>query len=105
MLFRYYNSWIETSDELVESESSSYTETYTKDSMTDKNVGLQGNFQRDSLGFIDDVEKFAPQVNPSSADFSISFEPSRTRSHGFHGSDSSSDEDEEAEDVFGLSFM
>ncbi|XP_045185726.2 eIF-2-alpha kinase GCN2-like [Mercenaria mercenaria] len=103
---RYYNSWIETSDEPAESDSSSSLTETPKDSDSEKKVVFPCNFGKDSLGFTDDIEKFAPQINSPSADFSISFEPSRSMPHGFHGSDSDSSSDEEdPEDVFGLSFM
>ncbi|WAR18478.1 E2AK4-like protein [Mya arenaria] len=105
---RYYNSWIETSDEAASSESSSSRTETPRNSHSERKVSLPTNFGKNSLEITDDIEKFAPQVNNASMDFSISYELSRSKSHGFHGNDDLSSSDDESlpdEDVFALSFM
>ncbi|KAL4238496.1 Eukaryotic translation initiation factor 2 alpha kinase 4 [Mactra antiquata] len=101
---RYYNSWIETSDEPVESDSSSSQTDTPKNSTSEKRITSKKP-STSLLGFNNEVDKIVPEANSDSIDFSISYEPSK--SLGYHGniSESSSDEDEDIEDVFGLSFM
>ena len=103
---RYYNSWIETSDEPAQSDSSSSRSQTPRNSVSEKRVSLPTNFAtKNSLDLTDNIEKFAPPVDGASMDFSISYELSR--SHGYGGdteSDSSEDESPE-EDVFALCFM
>ena len=71
---RYYNSWIETSDEFAQSDTSSSFSSTPKTSESEKKVSLPQQFRKNSLDLTDDIEKFAPQVAEASADFSISYE-------------------------------
>ena len=99
---RYYNSWIETSDEPASSESSSSISETPKNSTSERKVSLPSHYQKNSLDLMDDIEKNAPQFTE---DFSISYEASRSRSTGLQeaSSDSCDDdfEDDNA-DVFGI---
>ena len=106
---RYYNSWFETSDEPADSDSSSCFSETPKTSESEKKVSLPTNFKKNSLDQLDNVEANAPKENSLSAEFSISYEPSRSRSQCYQGdledSDSSDEELNDEEDVFALSFM
>ena len=71
---RYYNSWIETSDDAAQSDTSSSFSSTPKTSESEKKVSLPQGFRKNSLDLTDDIEKFAPQVAETSTDFSISYE-------------------------------
>ena len=100
---RYYNSWIETTNQIASNESSS-TETATPDTEkeVDKTKGKKLLKQEttkkvDSLGFMDNIEELAPPLNES-VEWSLSCNLGPEAAD-----DSSSDEDEG--DVFGTSFF
>ena len=71
---RYYNSWIEITDDAALSETSSSFSGTPKLSESEKKVSLPQDFKKNSLDLTDDIEKFAPQVAEASVDFSISYE-------------------------------
>ncbi|KAK3093827.1 hypothetical protein FSP39_020697, partial [Pinctada imbricata] len=103
---RYFNSWIETSDDPAHSESSSSMGTTPRSSNTDPKVKGLGHTKisdspgTDSLGFLDDVERLAPKRVEESVDWSvISYDMSKVKVQ-----ESDSEEDDEA-DVFGTSFL
>ncbi|KAL5008543.1 hypothetical protein ScPMuIL_014124 [Solemya velum] len=106
---RYYNSWIETSDEPAETESSSLSSDTPKNNDPAKKKGISdllSPFYRNSLGLIDDIEQYAPQqVNSKcSSDWSEVHEPSGNEADIDVGSDSEDEELDEG-DVFGTSFL
>lgn len=93
---RYYNSWIETSEDPALSDSSTSTSTTTTGKTT---TTSDSSFPRNSLNMTDDVEKFAPQARDVSVDWSMSYNTT-----GVQKMDDSSDSEDEA-DVFGRSFF
>ncbi|KAK7506996.1 hypothetical protein BaRGS_00001847, partial [Batillaria attramentaria] len=102
-IVRYYNSWIEISDDPAHSDSSSSPSSKTSNSSPQKQPAksavpaIKGE---DSLDFLMDVEKFVPQIAGDSAEWSAhrSFEP--------RGEESESDFDDDDEgDVFATSFL
>ena len=106
---RYYNSWIETSDEPVPSDSSTATLTTTSTATSDMKTtpstpSTQPNLHplhqqpHNSLGIPDIVEDFAPAQVEGSIEWSVS----GSRHVEQEEEESSSDEEE---DVFGASFL
>ena len=73
-IYRYYNSWIEITDDAAQSETSSSFSGTPKLSESEKKVSLPQHFRKNSLDLTDDIEKYAPQVAEVTADFSISYE-------------------------------
>ena len=71
---RYYNSWIEITDDAAHSDTSSSFSGTPRLSESEKKVSLPQDFKKNSLDLTDDIEKFAPQVAEASTDFSISYE-------------------------------
>jgi len=103
---RYINSWIETSNEPVMSDSAS-TSTAASEISAINPPKIQHlinpTMHQNSLGLRDDIEKFAPApIVEGSIEWSVSAEI--VGSHG-NEEESSSEEDDDIEDVFGGSFL
>lgn len=103
--FRYYNSWIETSDDPLHSDTSSSCTPSSKPSSSPMT-----NYQPDrelipyikrkhSLDMYDDIEKLALQIPVNSAEWSLHHSFNSTE----HLNSDSTDEDEDR--VFGTSFL
>ena len=103
-IVRYYNSWIETSEDPAESDSSSsYMSSASPSNNCDKlrvkplpspPPGLYQN----QLKQFDDIEKFAPSALEESVEWSISLDANRTQTE-------SDSDDEDIIDVFGTSIF
>ncbi|XP_063427677.1 eIF-2-alpha kinase GCN2-like [Mytilus trossulus] len=99
---RYYNSWIETSEDPALSDSSTSCSTTTGTGTTGKTqtTSDSSSLMKNSLNFTDDIEKFAPQARDVSVEWSMSY--NTTGIQKIHND--SSDSEDEAE-VFGTSFF
>ncbi|KAH3854167.1 hypothetical protein DPMN_096706, partial [Dreissena polymorpha] len=105
---RYYNSWIETTDEPALSDTSSSFSGTPKDSASEKKVSLPANFCKNSLEIMGDIENFGPQIEGPSGEFSISYEYSKShvcKDDDGNDSDGSDDDSMQGGNVFALSFM
>ncbi|XP_060076346.1 eIF-2-alpha kinase GCN2-like [Ylistrum balloti] len=96
---RYYNSWIETSEDPAESDSS-WSSTNTPQSPSVKAPTQQPSaFFHNTLNLTDDLEKFAPKAVPmeESIEWSVSY--------NVGGTNMQESDSEDEEDVFGASFL
>ncbi|KAL3874664.1 hypothetical protein ACJMK2_037645 [Sinanodonta woodiana] len=94
---RYYNSWIETSDEPAQSDTSS---SGLSESPKVSDPSKQ-HPRKNSLDLPDDIEQLVPQFGGASQDFSISYEPSGSHME----TESEEEEDDEDMELFGLSLL
>ncbi|XP_041355156.1 eIF-2-alpha kinase GCN2-like [Gigantopelta aegis] len=101
---RYYNSWIEVSEEPAYSEDSSLS----KSDSSSKKSPADVNVTRNSLGFLDSIEQNVPQMANSSVEWSInlSYDTAAVEKPSESDSDDDDDDDDDDEnDVFGVSFL
>lgn len=98
---RYYNSWIETSEELAVTDTSSSMLSLSTTNPSSTSIRPTTSIFN-SIGLLDNIEKNAPpavQPGDSSIEWSVDF-----RNDNFENSDDE-DEEEDENDVFGASFL
>nr|WAQ68452.1 eIF-2-alpha kinase GCN2 [Haliotis discus hannai] len=99
---RYYNSWIEVSEEPAQSDTSSSYTSKTTDSSQKKSAPSCNN-EQNSFDVTDDIEREAPKAIEGSMEWSVSL-AFDTACQKCLASDSD-DDDEDEQDVFGKSFL
>ncbi|XP_069116071.1 eIF-2-alpha kinase GCN2-like [Argopecten irradians] len=98
---RYYNSWIETSEDPAESDSSSWNSSNTPQSPAAKVLATTqpSSFHHNTLNITGDFENLVPKAVPAeeSIEWSVSYDVG--------GTNTQESDSEDEEDVFGTSFL
>ena len=100
MYFRYYNSWIENSDDLALTSSSQKT---SNSDQKKESLSLFHPMLQNSLGIADDIEGNVP----AEVDGSVDWESHNEQNNQVSDDDDDGDDEEEDDDndVFGASFL
>lgn len=107
---RYYNSWIETSNEPVPSDSSNTSLTFERSSKPPSPpsppsfAATLGNPLVNSIGIVDQTEALVPSALPENSSWGTSFGVSGSEQVSASSSSSSS-EDDDSDDEFAASFL
>ncbi|OWF52320.1 Eukaryotic translation initiation factor 2-alpha kinase 4 [Mizuhopecten yessoensis] len=96
---RYYNSWIETTEDPAESDSSWSSSNTPQSPVVKATAPQQMSFFHNTLNMTDDLEKYVPKAVPmeESIEWSVSYDVG--------GTNAQESDSEDEDDVFGTSFL